>query len=369
MSKSKKQKSETFSCTRCGRDISLKSNYYGSGSELYKITKRLSVCKDCTRKVYDRYFEVYEDKRKAIYYTCRKLDIVYSESVYKSSINDKRKYHPFAMYMMKLNSLGKVNNDGASATFDDSDSIEDKEIKKKQDEKEAKKEVKRQIEVKQFDENDPKFDLDKNDIRIKNDVVRLLGRDPFAGYSKYDQKYLYNGLIGYLDEDTLEDQFKVGIYIQLLNMELQVTKIDYNISQITKNIDSLLANSDKLKSLTSLKKDIINAADKIAKENSISVKNRNDQKAGKSTLGYMMSNLRDLGFQDAEVDYYSQKVCYGMQRVAEISMNAMQKNLQFDENDTNDIIQIQREKIQSQEKKVLELEEELRKANIELNKK
>lgn len=82
----------------------------------------------------------------------------------------------------------------------------------------------------------------------------------------------------------------------------------------------------------------------------------------------MMDYLRELGFEDAEVDYYDQKKAYGMQRAADISMKAMAEQIQFDENDVSEIIIEQRNLIRDMENRILNLEEENRKLYVEIEK-
>lgn len=81
----------------------------------------------------------------------------------------------------------------------------------------------------------------------------------------------------------------------------------------------------------------------------------------------MMDYLRELNFEDAEVDYYDQKKAYGMQVTADISMRAMNEQIQFDENDINEIIIEQRKLVKDMEQKILDLEEENRQLHVKIN--
>jgi hypothetical protein len=206
--------------------------------------------------------------------------------------------------------------------------------------------------------------LNQEDTQVKEDVIRLIGYDPFAGYDIFDQKFLYNELMTYLDEDTLDDSFKLSQIIQIVNNNNQVRKIDYAINKMSSNTQDLIKNQGDIKSATAIKNQIVTANDKIAKENSISVKNRGDKSAGKSTLTYMMKDYRELGFEDAEQDYYDQNKAYGMKLVADISNKSILEQLQFDENDLNDMLFTQRQLIQELQSKLMDLEEENRQSYV-----
>lgn len=345
-------------CPMCGHEQST-LNHYKSNSPLFANNYSHSVfCKECVWSTYDTYYNILKDIRNAVYVTCMKFDIPFSENDYegmvKQLVNDNVA-HPMKIYMQKVNSLGSLNN-GLSG-FDPKFLFNEENNKDK---------------IADFFENevknlDFKVKLTKEDLTIKKDVIKLIGYDPFDGYSNFDQKFLYNDLITYLDEDTLEDAFKLSQIIQIVNNNNQVRKIDLLIANSSNDIKSLLANQGDIKSLTATKKSIVDNTDKMAKENSISVKNRGDKKAGKSTLTYIMKNLRELGFESAEHDYYDHMKAIGMKRTADISNKSILEQLQFDENDYVSMLKEQKEIIQRLQEKLDDIEEENRQLHVQLD--
>ena len=354
-------KSNIIRCPMCGKTTA-ESQFYQSKSPLYKSNYgRMVFCKDCVRKQYDLYYNSSKDIRSAIYITCLKFDIPFSESDFEGALKEldkKPNAHALKTYITKLNSLGGKNNgliefDASSGnTYDDS----------------VNNKINSDSEI-DFNKIEQEIEVTDEDKQTKSDVIRLMGYDPFAGYSKFDQKFLYNDFITYLDEDTLDDNFKLSQIIQLVNNNNQIRKIDLVIARMSSNTKALMANQGDVKSLQQTKYQIVQATDKIAKENSISVKNRGDKKAGKSTLTYMMKNLRELNFEDAEQDYYDQNKAYGMKRVADISNKSILEQLQFDENDYVDMIKEQREIIQQLREKIEDIEEENRTLYVQIGQK
>jgi hypothetical protein len=209
------------------------------------------------------------------------------------------------------------------------------------------------------------IEFTEDDEKAKKDVLRIMGYDPFSGYSKFDQKFLYSELLPYLDEDTMDDGFKLSQIIQIVNNNNQVRKIDLVINNIGSDTDALLSNHGNIKSLTEIKNKIVQNTDKIAKENSISVKNRSDGKSGKSTLGALMKDLRELDFEKAEQNYYTMKKAYGMKVSADISHKSILEILNFDTNDEHNLFKIQKELIENLQQKELDYKEEIRKLLIE----
>ena len=364
--KPKPQKEKTISdrviirCPMCGDEKAV-SNYYKNSSPIYANNyERMVFCKDCVWTMYDTYYGIIKDIRNSIYITCMKFDIPFSEKDYEGAIKEltgKNTAHPMKVYMTKLNSLGSFNNELSG--FDPSFILGEKSNKEIITEK-LKKDV---------EDLDVDITMSKQDIEIKKDVIKLIGYDPFLGYSVFDQKFLYNELIPYLDEDTVEDSFKLSQIIQLVNNNNQIRKIDLVIANMSNDTKSLVANQGAIKSLSSTKKSIVDNTDKIAKENSISVKNRGDKKAGKSTLTYMMKNLRELGFEDAEHDYYDHMKATGMKIAADISNKSILEQLQFDENDYLSMLKEQKEIIQRLQNKLDDIEEENRNLHILIDKK
>ena len=202
--------------------------------------------------------------------------------------------------------------------------------------------------------------ITSEDIKIEKDVIRLLGYNPFDGYGEFDKKYLNGELIPYLDEQTLEDQFKVSVIIQIVNNNNQIRKIDLVINQLSSDSSSLISNSNAIKGLTAIKAQLTQASDKLAKENSISVKNRADKKSGQSTIGSMMKQLRELGFENAEHDYYDMQKAYGMKQAADISNKSICDILNFDEKDMDDMFKSQRDLIKDLQEEKSELIEKIR---------
>lgn len=348
----------TIRCPMCGKRQVL-GNFYKSLSPLYANNQsRMVFCKECVWTTYDTYYNILQDIRNSVYVTCMKFDIPFSEGDYEGmikQITNDNSMHPVKIYMQKVNSLGSFNNGltGFDPKFIFERGNNDEEINEAL-----------RNEVKDLEYG---AKLTEQDMEVKNDVIKLIGYDVFSGYSNFDQKFLYNELISYLDEDTLEDGFKLSQVLQLVNNNNQIRKIDLVIARLSNDPKTLILNQGEIKTLSSTKNTIVQGTDKIAKENSISVKNRGDKSAGKSTLTYLMKNYRELGFEDAEQDYYDQQKAKGMKIVADISNRSLLDQLQFDENDMNDMFFTQRQLLQECQSKLLDIEEENRQLHAKIS--
>jgi hypothetical protein len=331
-------------CQICGKERGLR-NYYASNKGEYKIAfqGKAPFCSDCLKSmIFDENGQVDRDKFINVLV---KLDKPMIPSLYGEVLLNEK--DALSNYTSRLN----LKADWKSLTY--ADSFRFNEV----------------LDKPQKNENDVSLELEMNedDLKSQKDVIRLLGYDPFAGYEKIDKKFLYNELIPYLDEDTLEDQFKCNVILQIVNNNNQIRKIDMVINKLSSNMDSLIKNSEDIKKLTAIKTQLNQANDKLSKENNIALKHRAGSNAKNSTLGSMMKNLRELGFEKAEHDYYDMSKAYGMKVSADISNKSIMEILHFDENEFNIMFKMQREEIQKLQEKELNYKEEIRKLAVENN--
>lgn len=201
----------------------------------------------------------------------------------------------------------------------------------------------------------------KEEKKNMQTVIDVIGYDPFSGYKSSDRKYLFGELVKYLDDDSMEDNYKISQIIQIVNNNNQIRQYDLLIAQLNP-----LTDSKEIQILNDLKGKLVVSNDKIAKENEISVKNRSNKEAGKSTLTYLMKDLREKDFDRAEADYYDQLRSEGTRWATEISMNAIQKNAYFDENDMQEIMEIKRSLVTELQGQVDDLMEKNRRLLIKI---
>ena len=210
--------------------------------------------------------------------------------------------------------------------------------------------------------NSISFDTDKQvkwseqDLQNKKYAIEVIGYDPFEDYPDENRKFLFNSLSPYLeDDDNVEDAYKLSQILQIIKNNFQIDTCDKKMSQLDP-----LRDSDSIKTLSDIKNKLVQSNDKIAKENEISVKNRSNKDAGKSTLTYLMRDLREKDFDKAEADYYDQLKSTGTRWAVEISQKAMLDHCIFDENDKKEIYETQLKMIDELNQELDDKKEEIR---------
>lgn len=195
----------------------------------------------------------------------------------------------------------------------------------------------------------------KDELKNKDDVIKTVGYDPFEGYPEVDRRFLFNELIKYFDDDTADDTYKLSQIIQIVNNNNQIRNYDVLITKCNP-----IKDANDIKNLNTMKSNLVQSNDKIAKENEISVKNRSNKDVGKSTLTYLQKKLREMDFDKAEANYYDQLRSEGTLWGIDMSMKALKQNTFLDENDVRDIKDIRIELVNDLQSKVDDLMEEKR---------
>lgn len=337
-------KTVKYLCPCCGNEYP-EGSYYKSASSLVKTSNRMIVCKSCYLDIFSEFLERFKEEKIALFCLCRLLDIYFNNSLFDSALQQARNQdsNVAQIYMQKCNSLRQYSN----LTFLDS---EQKDLDSKPNKKKNKLEI----------------EFTGDDQRNRDDVLRLLGYDPFEAENPEDRKHLYNVLIDYLDESTLEDSFKLPACIEIVKTFNQIDKINRAITLMTTDITALSTNVGGIKSLMEAKDKMLRAILAVAKDNGISVNHNNTKSKGAGTLSGIIKQLQEKGIIEAEINLFDIETASGIRQVADISNESIMKQLQFDENDYTDMISQQREMIQKLDSKTINLEEENRLLKLEL---
>ncbi len=369
-------------CTCCGIEKNLTDFYYSS-SPMYSLNERIPVCKECCKTSvlaedgridFDRFKDLLRNIDKPLYF-----DLLFSseESVKKenSYLSDEevslhgyeilQKYFTLvAMRQDKARSYSDAEKEG----FIHQNSNRTKKEKEKilnryshfinQCLQNNKISHKAQTATKQDEKLIVWSDQDKQN---KQYAIEIVGYDPFEEYPEEGRKFLFNQLSPYLEDDSnADDAYKLSQILQIIKNNYQIDICDKKMSQLDP-----LKDAESIKTLSDIKNKLVQSNDKIAKENEISVKNRSNKDAGKSTLTYLMRDLREKDFDRAEADYYDQLRSVGSQWATDMSIKAIKENGIFDENDKKEIYEMQLDMIVALNKEVDELKEKIRALTLE----
>lgn len=335
-------------------------DFYLSSSPMYSLDQRVPICKDCCKTSvlnndgtinYEKFKQLLRNIDKPLYY-----DLIWSseESVKRENgyLSDEEIEHHGKDILQKYFTLVVMRQDKARSYSDSENEgfVHQNNNRSLDERRKIVAKYRPLFESKNVDNSNENNYLTYQSIHTpisgQEDVVwsdqdtknmeyaiEVVGYDPFEDYPEENRRFLFNSLSPYLeDDDNVEDAYKLSQIIQIVDNNNQIRICNKRIA----NLDPVKDN-EEIKTLQSIKKDLVQSNDKIAKENEISVKNRSNKDAGKSTLTYLMRDLREKDFDKAEADYYDQLRGEGTQWAISVSQKAMLDHCVFDENDKKEI--------------------------------
>ena len=183
----------------------------------------------------------------------------------------------------------------------------------------------------------------------RDDVIRLIGYDPFLKEAEVDKPLLYSQLIGYLDTsgDSNDDMMKVSSAISIVRGFLQIEKIDNMIADIMKDPIKAANNVGTMKSLQEMKQKVNSTVTNLAAESCLSLKNNKNASKGEDSFTGRTKRLKDINLREMENNAFDIGTADGMRQVADISNASILKQIHLDENDYTEMLGQQREMIVS----------------------
>lgn len=333
-----------LTCYLCGRLLPVEKFYVSTDPICH--TGRTRVCRDCVESIV---YSIGPDKvkhpptKESIQMALEYLDKPYFEKLYEASVleaantmSGKTKNNVWTSYiknvsMKNYNTLRWKDGDvGSSTTFVDMAPIDNSD------------EVKKMYEVN------------------KRTAISALGYDPFESASETDKPLMYSKLVGFLDESTQEDELKLGACVEIVHSLNQSEKLNNVINGLQRTADSIVKNAATIKSLEATKKDIMKTTLDLARDNGISIKHSNRNTKGAHTLTGKLKQLKQSDLRSKEMNLFDVNTAEGMQQVANISFEAIMKQLSLDENDYTNMIATQKTMIKNLQEELDVAKEECR---------
>ena len=355
---------QKYLCPYCG-EMKGKADFYASSDPMIK-TGLAVMCKDCARNIarnYDERTGDYGDcTRASVQDALERLDKPFIEKVWyavTTELNTKSgsgmAKDVWSLYMTRISVPqykmlrwrdGDVFSSFRSEPTEFTEGLESAEITRNQ-----------QIREEYY----------KN----RDDVIRLIGYDPFLNEAEKDKPLLYSQFVGYLDMggDSNEDMMRISSAISIVRGFLQIEKIDDMIADFMKDPLKAANNVGTIKSLQDMKKNVNSTITNLAAESCLSLKNNKNASKGEDTWTGKIKKLKELNLREAEVNAFDIGTATGMRQVADISNASIMKQIRLDENDYTEMLGQQREMIVQLQERLEQKEEEARlllRENIDL---
>ena len=331
-----------YLCPYCNKEKK-KSEFYVSTDPRNAIGIT-SMCKECVQKIAFNWDENRQEygtpTKKSVMDALEYIDRPFLENLWNSSytewLNPESKNKRKSIWDTYIKNVSLKNYNGMrwrdgdifNTYVEDAKTIVDME--------------KRQTENAQMLANNQ--EVNNEFTKNKQDVIRLLGYDPFEFEKPEDQPLLYSQLIGYLDTsgEGNDDMMRTSSAITIVRGFAQQAKIDDKIATAMANTS---INPTEIKTLLDSKQKISSTISQLAEQSCLSLKHNKNASKGENTWTGKIKKLKELNLREAEVNGFDINTCRGMQQVLEMSDASIMKQLDLDESEWSDMVAEQREKL------------------------
>lgn len=345
---------QTPFCLNCGEGGKVSKFYISNNATHIHNSCRLPYCKECLETFYQEYYKKTGRSDLAIFYLCRKCDVFFSTKVFEGAESASLKMNQslVSCYFRMLNSIkdnaGFKDNFNESANFLDLEILEDKY-----------RSGKIEISGNTVSVVAPDVWTEEDEIN-KKDCIKMLGYDPFFDNTTAEQKFLYNTLLPFLDDATLEDAFKLPIVIEVVKSLGQVEKLNKTFTSMMASAENIEENASKISSLVGSKDKLYRSILAMAKDNGISVNHAMNKSQGAGTLSRIVKELEEIGLREAKMNLFDIETSESMKQVQDISNKSIIEQINLQDSELWDMIAELREVRIKLDNKVNELTELLR---------
>ena len=332
-----------YLCPYCGKEKK-KDKFYMS-TDPRVLTGITSMCKDCATKIARNWDDNKQDygqcTKKSVMMALEYIDKPWIESLWDSSYYEvydetKKSSRKSSVWEAYIKNVGLTqyktmrwrDGDLFNTYVEDAKSV---------------------ASIEQTQENNAQMISNNQEVndefqKNKQDVIRLLGYDPFELEKLEDQPLLYSQLIGYLDTggDGNDDIMRTSSAITIVRGFLQQAKIDDKLAKAMANTN---VNTAELKALLDAKQKISSTISQLAEQSCLSLKHNKNASKGENTWTGKIKKLKDLNLREAEVNGFDIGTCRGMQQVLEMSDASIMRQLNLDESEWSDMVAEQRKKL------------------------
>lgn len=343
--------SRQIKCTRCGIVPKRpETSFYKKtdGSSVFAgQDNRICVCKDCTNKIYDEYCEESGLMNGLIRFCCT-FNYYYDKDMAQAMFDNCN--FSIGSY------IAAVNRSYKGLCF--ADSLESLAAMQPQQDS--------QDNVKTPAPFDRTTTWTIEDRKNKDNVVALVGYDPFASSGNYTDeqlKFLYNTSAGYITDSVEQDPHKLQNVILMVKTFLQIDTLD---KLMTVEMNASSPDISLMTSYANMKEKLTSTATRIANENGFSEKTSGKSSQGVNTLSNKMKEMADAKFTLSKVNIYDVNMSESFREIAQMNAKALIDEMGMTGDDYARLCAEQRTFVADLQKENDDLEETNRLLNIRI---
>lgn len=206
------------------------------------------------------------------------------------------------------------------------------------------------------------LDWDREDIKAKNKICKLLRYDPFESENQDDRKGMYRNLELMIDESMSEDFVKLQAAIEIVRSFQRIKELRNEEQKLKEAGESAKA----IKELSDLRGKELDQITKFSKDHGFAEAYRTKKAKGAGTLTGCMNEMREKFYEDGLINFYNVKTCKEMQETANMSIEAIFSQIGLNDNEAWQMVAEQSKRIIAKDAELLDLKEKLRQKEIEI---
>jgi len=338
-----------YKCTHCGtthadpkgRFYMVSRNDAFNGNEGYT-----NICYTCANQYFNDYKQRFGDEKLALMLVCTQVGHYFSEPLYDKMIEDGEEF-TLGNYFRALNGAqykGKSFITYMMELYRDNKTFQPTE-EKREEQEEAWRVA---------------------DQKNKRLCLNAYGGDPFDDdcYSTADRRFLFTQLASYLTDEVMEDKHRLNSLVSMVKAALQVAYLDRKLNQLLRGPG---VTPDEVKKVGEAKNALQTTINKIAEQCGLTAGARGAGKGKNSTgLTAIMKEMLDNGIIEAKVNHVTVKMDEAYRAIAKTSHRALLEELHFTGDEYAAMVAEQSDTIVDLRERLMETEENLRLARVEL---
>ncbi len=340
----------------------------------------VSWCKDCAKKLFEYYYNKYNQNAElAMERFCCDTNTYWDIDCFKSAQitmdKNNRQSHIVSEYIA---AIGKQRIYGR--TYWDSPTIKNRNITiihGENNELETKLVYDPEIlNEKNFDNNifapinistkdtnqGAPLNWSKEDAQNKNKIMKIIGYDPWDYFEDEDKKIVYKDFLNILELGMEDDFSKLQAAIQIVNSFFKIRNMEKEFAKKQKENASMT----ELKALSDLLAKERKAISDFTKDQGFSERYSAAKAKGENTLSGMMNKMNNSQYEKILLNAYDIETSKSMQQVADMSFQAVMKQISLSDSEVWQICQSQLVQIKDLQKELDKVKEDLRLANYQI---
>lgn len=206
------------------------------------------------------------------------------------------------------------------------------------------------------------LDWEREDALNRAKIIKTLRYDPFDDETEEDKKSMYRSLEIMMDEAMQDDYVKLSAAIEVVRSFHKIEEWRKKVKLLEKGEGKI----NEIKELSTLKKNELELITKFSRDHGFAERYGQKKAKGAGSLSGCMQEMKETYYENGILNLYDIKTSESMKKSAEMSIEAIFKQLSLGENDSYHMLKKQTEKIRTLQQELDKTQEQLRLANIKI---